>query len=108
LRGKEQESDAPSLDELGGPLLSPPILVLDALGIIELSASLALLAKNGNANSTAFKVARSQWSNSTEPAGAEVDSMRGGFGEVGGLEPVKREYERLIAKRARERRRNFA
>ena len=50
----------------------------------------------------------SQWSNSTEPAGAEVDSMCGGFREVGGLEPVKREYECLIAKRVRERHSNFA
>src|ERR1700733_344383 len=98
-----KNQNALSLDELRSPLLGPPIFILHALDVIQLSTALTLLAKDNDANSATFKVPCSQRTHSTECAGAKVDGMCSGFREVGGFKPVQRQYECLVAKRARKR-----
>lgn len=86
----------PSLNELGRPLLAPPILVLEVLCIIHFSGVLSLFAKNKNTNAPPFEVPSSERADATETTRTEIQSVSSSWREIRRLLPEDGEGEDLV------------
>jgi hypothetical protein len=95
--------DSQSLDQSRPPLLGPNGLLLDLVGVVELSSSLALLTDNDDADATALDGTRGEEADTAVASGAKVDRVGSRLGEVTRLDPVNGVSEDLVAKGGGER-----
>ena len=92
----------PCFYQTWGPLLAPPVLVLDAVRIIKLIA-LGLVSENDSTDAPSTQNAGNDRTNPIGPAGAEINRVCGDLWEVNSLGPVERERENLFCNGPRNR-----
>ena len=85
----------PCLCQPRSPLLSPPVLVLDIVGIIQLIA-LGFVTENDNANAPSIQNAKDDWTDPVDSTGTKINRVCGGLWEIDGLGPVEGKCENLF------------
>ena len=99
LRGKEI---IPGLHQTWCPLLAPPILVLDAIRIIQLIA-FGLVSEDDNADAPSAQNTRDNRTDPISPTWTKINRVCGGLWEVNGLGPMQWKRENLFRDRPRDR-----
>jgi hypothetical protein len=99
----EDKNDIPGLDEARGPLLVPPLLMLQAIRGIELNIALSSLAGNDNTDTPSIEVPCCKGADTTQGTGTKVDRMGRSFGEGSCLGPMDVLRVNLITERPRDR-----
>jgi hypothetical protein len=84
------------LDQLGGELVRPPLLVLDGTGRVELGTILTLVPDDEDADTSAFDSSSGDTPDTTGTTGTKVNGVSSGLREVGSLLPMNRRSEDLV------------